>query len=549
MIDSIQEYYLALLQFQMAILGFVIAGIVALMQMVTNAKPQRHIRLVIRYRVLLTYIFSLAVLLVAIGFGCWVVTFPGAASAYFGAWVLTVFAGSTVPLIFLTLCVIDIFIFAYLTFRARTVLDSRQYLLKYAKTIRPPRMRKYLEDIYGQPVDTPVKRLRRAAKQQPPLQYARDPFQPVREYIKDNAFKSYDYGTATGLRIFGELFDTTLAATARNPKPNEYYYLARYISESTLEFFLIFQKTASEKRKMDILRMVYEKGERLIDQADSEGLLTIIRGLEDIAMIAGDDDEIIAAVSYIQAFTDQYLQRHKKAKWAEISQTFEEICLAVTRLSEQYYLQGDDPLKTVPIIGHYTGEHRTVTAALVDFFTSYKDLADRYPDAYPQYYFEAVEAVNEALFARLGDIVADGRGYRGLNRTYHDLAFLLYSLYGTFGEDAVEHKKLPLLALCIANLRRVLKPAKNFGLVDERTAITEFIVTLAIHGVLVFGDIAMKGERTISMYALETLEKHGRREDIMRALDRVEAGGTDLKDAAVKSLVKDLRSIDKSKLF
>jgi len=518
MISDIQDYYLALLQLQMAILGFVIAGVVALMQMIANAKPQRNIRLLIGRRYLAGYVVSLGTLLVAIGLGSWAITFPDAARFYLGQWALELFASSGIALLFTLLCIGALFVFAYLTFRARTVLDSRQYLLKYNLRVKPANVRRYLQAIYATKLDTPVKSLRKAAKQQPPTQYISDPFQPIREYIKDNAFKSYDYGTATGLRLFGELYDKTLLAVSKNPQPNEHYYLAHYLSESAVEFFLIFQKTASEKRKMDILRMVYEKGQQLMEYADDEGLLTIVRGLEDIASVAGDDDEIIVAVSYIHALTDQYLARHKRAKWETVAVSFEEICLSVTRLSETYYLQKENPLKTVPIIGYYTGEHRTVTAALVDFFTSYKDLADRYPDAYPQYYFEAVEAVIEVLFTRLAEIVSEGRAQRGLNGMYHQLTKSLYSLYGIFGLDAIEHKKPELLALCMGNIRRILKPAKNFELLPERTILTALLIELGLKGIQEFGDVRLKGERTISTYVIETLQKHGSREDIRQAL-------------------------------
>lgn len=521
--NDMLDYYLALLQVQMAVVGFVIAGVVALIQLINGSKPRRETRLLLRHRLLVPYIGFLVVLLIALAGASWVLAAPHSATANFGNQIVPFFTNGATLLGFLMMCVVGLLFFAYLTYKSRTLLDPQLYLKTYISKVPSSAVRSYLRQIYVEP-GVPVKHLSNSHKKAEDMrkfkryfeeqQDVYDPFQPIREYIKDNAFKLYDFGTAAGLKLFSQLFDKTLRDISRNPQSDEHYYLAKYLSESSLEFFAIFVKTSSEKRKMDMIRMVYSKGQMLLDAADAEGLLTIVRCLEGIAKMTDDDDEIMAAVGYVHALTDAYLDRHKDSSWEDIAVTFEEICLSVTRLSEVYYLQKDNPLKTVPIIGHYTGEYRTVTAALVGFFESYKDLADRYTDAYPVHYFEAVEAVIEALFARLADFVDTNRSSIGLNKTYHDLAYSLFSLYSIFGLDAIEHKKPELLALCMGNLRRVVKPAKNLHLVAERTHITKMFIELAAKGIEEFDDIPLKGERTIAMYATETLQKHGATTDI-----------------------------------
>jgi hypothetical protein len=552
--NDMLDYYLALLQVQMAIVGFVIAGIVALIQLINGTKPRRETRLLLRYRVLVPYIGFLVALLGAMALACWVMTVPDSASARFGQSLVNFYEDGGVLLGFLVLTIVGLLFFAYLTYKSRTLLDPNLYLKTYIRQVPPQAVREYLQQIYTDPGVTVAQLASSHQKARDISNFKRyfereqdiyDPFQPIREYIKDNAFKLYDFGTAAGLKLFSQLFDKTLTEISKQPQPDEHYYLAKYLSESSLEFFAIFVKTSSEKRKMDMIRMVYSKGQMLLEAADAEGLLTVVRCLEGIAKMTDDDDEIMAAVGYIHALTDAYLERHEGEKWEVISVTFEEICLSVTRLSETYYLQKDNPLKTVPIIGHYTGEYRTVTAALVDFFESYKDLADRYTDAYPVHYFEAIEAVVEALFARLADFVDSNRGTIGLNQTYHDLAYALYSQYSIFGLDAIEHKKPELLALGMGNLRRVVKPAKNLRLEDERTKITRMFIELAINGIEELGDIPLKGERTISMYALETLKKHGSHRDITDAFTALHNTITPHQPASLQ-LEKALKAIKES---
>ena len=544
---NISDYYLALLQVQMAVLGVVIAGIVALIQILNDAKPKRQTNLLVPPMVLGGYIGFLSMLLVTIAFASWVTTTPGDAERMFGQWTTTVFGDGATLLGMLVLSVVGLLAFAGLIYRSRHLLDPRLYLIKYVSVVPASQVRAYLAEAYRTDVAEQPKKMKRVRASRDVRAFRRyfereqamyDPFQPVNEYIKDNAFKLYDYGTGAGLHLFGELFDASLAAIHKNPKPNEYYYLAKYLSDSALEFFAIFHKTSSEKRKMDVIRLVYEKGSKLTEVSDAEGLLTVVRCLENIAQMTDDDDEIIAAVGYMHALTDSYLERHKKAPWTDIASTFEEICLSVTRLSETYYLQKNNPLKTVPIIGHYTGEHHTVTAALVDFFRSYQDLADRYTDAYPINYFAAIEAVIEALFARLGDIVRDGQQMVGLNATYHDLTYSLYSLYVTFGLDAVEHHKPELLSLCMSNIRRIIKPAKNMKLESERRILTRMLLELALRGGLELGNVQIKDDgRTIADYTKVTLHKHALQADVDAALKELQAQGIDIKDAKLKPIM------------
>lgn len=538
----------------MAVLGFVIAGIVALIQMLNEAKPRRQMHLLIRNSVLISYIGGMTLILGMLALASWAMTAPLSAKDHFGQGLVDFFANGGVLLGFLAICILGLLVFAVLTYRARLLLDPRLYLSKYIVGVPVSQVRDYLREIYADPIHlTQTKQQQKRRVSRDIVKFKKyfereqtlyDPFQPIREYIKDNAFKSYDFGTAAGLKLFSSLFDRTLQEVRKSPEEDEYYYLAKYLSENALEYFAIFEKTSSEKRKDDIIRLVFLKGRELLDVADSEGLLTVVRCLEGIAKLTDDDDEVIAVVGYIHALTDAYLDHHKKAKWTDIAPTFEEICLSVTRLSETYYLQKDNPLKTVPIIGHYTGEYRTVTAALVDFFRAYKDLADRYTDAYPQYYFEAIEAVVEALFARLHEVVENGQQNIGLNGTYHDLAYALTSLYSIFGLDAIEHKKPELLALCMGNLRRVIKPAKNLNLSVERTSLTLMFVELAIKGILELGDVAVKADgRTITEYAKQTLEKHASKQDISTSLERLAAEKVDLDKPELKALLAMMRAI------
>jgi hypothetical protein len=503
----------------MAILGLVVAGIVTLSQMLHKARPRRVMRLLIRRRVLAGYVFLMTTVLLAMCTASWAIAFNVASVA-------KLFTHSVVGGGLLLASLAGLFWFVFLVYKTRRLLEPEHYLAAYIPSVNLDDVRDCLfqwyavrpddEDASGRPANAATlkawdARLTRAGNKA-------DPFQPIREYLKDNAFQSYDYGTAAGLRFFDSLFDASFQAIAKKPQPGEYFYLAKYLSDSCEEFFNIFIKTSSEKRQMDTIHLVARKGHLFIKTPGAEGLSTIIRCLEHLAKMADDEDEVIACIEHIRELTDAYLSHRKKAEWTTVAGIFDESCLAVTRLAETYYLQKDNPLRTVPIIGHYTGEYSSATAALVEYFDSYADLGDRYPHVYPAHYFEAIESVVEALFTRYAEIVEAGQETRGLNMTYQILARRLYTIYRTFGIDAIEHYQPELLALSIANLRRIIKPAKNLKLTQERAELTRIILELALKGIAVLGDSLIKDTRTMSAYVQVTLDKHANSALIAAAL-------------------------------
>lgn len=522
------DYYLALFQLHIAVIGVVIAGVVALVQLLNAAKPKRSIALLVRRRVLAAYGVLLVVLLLALAAGSWVTAFPSTAERVVGGWVVDLFASGGIGLVIVALMLASLGWFAVLSLQTRTLLDSQRYLETYVRKTTAASVHAFLAAVYGG-TETKV-----------PM----DPFQPIREYIKDNAFKYYDYGTADGLKHFSKLFDKALASSRRRGTDQaEYERLARYISESCEEFFGIFTKTASEKRKRDTVTLLFSKGV-LLTRGDHDAshacLLPIIHGLESIAKHSDTDDEIIAALTRIRQMTDEFFDSHKKHDWQHIAGVFDEICLSVSRISEDYYLQKNNSLKTVSIIAYSTGEYRTVTSMLVDFFLTYRDLSERYKGATPLSYFEAIESVIEVLFVRLGDIITSGQQNIGFNMKYHDLARELYKIYYEFGLDAIKDKKPELLALVLTNFRRVMKPAKIIRLSLERQELCTMFIDVSARGIVAFGDVAIKSDgRTISDYAYETLHKHSTNEHITNALALIKKSEeADTNSAPVKKLFK-----------
>jgi hypothetical protein len=570
------NYYTALLSVQMALLGFVIAGIVTLMQILQNAKPRRDIRLLIKQRALYTYVAYLGVLSLTLGTGSWAVGMTKNGP------VLAFFLNSVVGGVLVFLCLTGLLWFLVLVYRARRLLEADEYLATYVDTIKPGSVSDYLFAAYAiRPDDALPKKSGQSgqsgqsredgnAKSNNPLvamgnainpqelmkhlkvwdnhyksvRNTPDPFQPIRDYLKDSAYKFDEYGSSQALKFYEELFTKAYLFVESGTDSQDYYYLGRYLADSGTEFFNIFRKMSSEKHKETMIRILQEQGMRFTGVHASKGLPPIIRALETIAKMA-DDDEIILCIIAIRELTDMYLKQHNDVSWQVVSTTFEEACSSVTRLAENYYLQPDNPLRTVPIMSYYTGEYRNVTAELMAFFLSYEDLGDRYMDTYPLHYFEAVEAVIESLLARYGEIVEAGQAGRGLNIAYHHFAHNLYTIYLKFGIDAIEHNKPELLALCLGNLRRIVKPARTFGLRDEHIEIVGIIIELALKGITSMGDIAVKSDgRTLTMYVLETLTKHADAKSIKQVMEPLMADhDIDTKKPAVKHLVNELKKL------
>ncbi|MBC7546672.1 hypothetical protein H7171_02900 [Candidatus Saccharibacteria bacterium] len=509
-IGNVVQYYLAILAVETAILGLVIAGIVTLMQILQNAKPKRDIRLLVSQPVLISYILFLLVILVLLCMGCWTTAFPTTQ-------ITQIFLKPIVGGGLLFASVASLLWFLQLVYRARRLLEADEYLSAYLPKVSNAATIAYLLQEYtDNPDEIVTKKNHTVAATKLP-----DSFQPIRDYLKDSTFKLDESGSVEALYFFDELFDTTFEAAVAANRPEVYDALAKYLAESSLEFFTIFRKASSEKQKEAMIELVRAQSSKFVAHGTDDSVSILIRCLEGLAKQA-DDDEVIYCIAAIGQLTNQYLAKNESKTWEDIAETFENACLSVTRIAETYYLQADNPLRTVPIISHYTGEYKSVTAELVQFFTTYQDLADRFPETYPVHYFEAVEAVVEALFTRYGEMVEAGLAMRGLNVAYQIQAHKLADIYRIFGTDAIEHSKPELLALCISNLRRIIKPAKNFKLQAEHAEITKVIIDLSLQGLTKLGDITVKADgRTLTAYAFESLAKHVSSDQINQAIDEL----------------------------
>lgn len=494
------DYYLTLVQVQMVILGFVVAGIVTLMQILNTAVPRRDIKLLAHPIELIGYFVFLSMLIVVMGLATWATAFGHPTS------ILVEFFNDRLVAIFLLIfSFASLTWFVYLVYRTKRLLDPARYLVHYIESVPAETIRLY---VIASALDTDTA-----------LHELRDPFQPIREYVKHNTKEQYDHGMAIGLKRFNGLFNKafrSISPTSEDKK--EFSYLAQYFADSMVDFFLVFHKATSEKRKFDVIQRLYEAGEEFLKVDDHTGMLIIIKALEEIGTLSRDEDEIVEVIERVQVLTNLYLEGHKDAPWSEIAEEFEEICLSMIRLAETYYLQHDGAMKSVTPISYFTGKIKNVSISLVDFLTAYKNLADLRSEAQPKLYFEAIEAMIEILFAQIKVIKDSGKSVIGLNSKHGILTSQLYDIYYNFALEAIEDNRPDLFALSFSNLRRVIKSADQFKLDDERATITKIIIELAMRAAATMGDAKIKEDgRTISAYTLETL-KHATAEDIKAGL-------------------------------
>ena len=498
------EYYLALLQVQMAILGLVVAGLVTLMQMLNTAVPKRKLKLLAQPGELVGFVAFLSVLVATLAIATWATAFAAKDSP-----IMIVFENKLTGIILLLLCLAGLGWFTTFIYRTRHLLDSRLYLRQYVRRLASRDVLEYIEKMYAGKGVGSVSIVNDKLY---------DPFQPIREYIKHNAQQQYDYGTAAGLRLFGVLFDKAFRGVENTQNTSSYSLLANYLAVSGVEFFRVFNKSASEKRRLDVIRMTQEKGYKFLEVHDDKSVVILVRALEEMGRMSTEEHEIVLIIQGMQDLTDAYLMLHEHAPWSEISDDFEEICLSVARLAEGYYLESDRPLRSVPLISYYTGKTKSVGMVLVNFFAKYQHMVSVSPKTYPKSYFEAIEAVCEALYARVRAIHDTGKTAVGLNGNYHVLTSKLHAIYKDFAMEAVTHQQPELFGLSMSNLRRIIKSANRFGLNDEREVLALIIAELTVLGASQMGDVSIKNEMTIMEYGAETLKKHAWREDNDRAL-------------------------------
>jgi hypothetical protein len=468
------DFYLALLSLQMAILGFVLAGVMALMQMLQSARPRRQTELLISRAALGLYVGFMVLLLGGLSLATWLLAFePEWRTA-------RVFMDSGVAGMLLIAILAALAELLVLIMRARRLLNDDDYIDDYMATIDPETVRDYLFKLHAARPTENDQLIAAWEQRYQRVKQLTDPFQPVREYIKACASRSYDYGTAKGLNLLGEYVGETYEAMARQPEPEEFYRLALYLHDATEEFFILFAKLGPDKRKAGIIKLVHTKAQLFLQTPHSEGLITAIRGLEHLARSGADEGEIIMCVERIGLLTNEYIVAAdaQDLPWSEVGTVFEECCVSMARLAEAYYLQSTNPLHAIPMLSHKSGEYHTVTAALVEFFRSFVHLADRFNDTYPERYFDSIEAVAEVLLTRYAEIAETAQEKVGVVNVYQQLARQLYGIYASVGTDAIEHHKPELLALAVANLEQIGVVARQLGLPKEQKAVKVLLGTL-----------------------------------------------------------------------
>lgn len=160
------EYYLALLQLHIAVVSVVIAGIVALVQLLNSTKPHRDVSLLVSGRSLYAYGGLLALLLVLLALGSWTSAFPASARDVFGGGIIRFYGDGTVGLVMIILALGTLAWFAFFAARTRMLLDVHLYLKSYVSHMPAIKVRNYLRAIY-------------AAEDAAVIPF--DPFQPIRE--------------------------------------------------------------------------------------------------------------------------------------------------------------------------------------------------------------------------------------------------------------------------------------------------------------------------------------------------------------------------------
>lgn len=486
------DFYLALLSLQMVILGFVLAGVMALMQMLQSARPRRQTSLLITPSQLVAYASLMAGLLAALSLAVWQLAFG------LNGQLTQLFQDPLVAALLLGGILAALMGLLVLMARARRILNDDDYIDTYLATVNPQAVRDYLFKTYATRPTAYISNDSLSQAENNSQQHEReqliadweqryqhvkrqtDPFQPVREYIKDCANRTYDFGTAKGMNLLGDYISLTHTAIAHQPEPQEFFRLATYLHDSMEEFFILFAKVGPDIRKPGIIKQTHAKTQLFLEAPHAEGLITGIRCLEHLARSGADEGEIIMCIESIQSLTNDYIVAAdaQDLPWTEVGVVFEECCVSMARLAEAYYLQSTNPLHAIPMFSHNSGEYRTVTEALVDYFSSFAHLADRFTDTYPERFFDSIEAVTEVLLSRYAEITDTAQEKIGVVSVYQQLVRRLYGVYASVGIDAIEHQKPELRALAASNLEQIGVVAKRLGLPGEQKAVKALLDTI-----------------------------------------------------------------------
>jgi hypothetical protein len=496
--DGLLSVYLALAGMLATLVTLIVAGLIAVYQIVDKQTPKRSLNDIVGLFIQIVFIIYTSLLLIISMASAWllaakpklilsgvdVTTIPQ------DAWVLfTVIIGMLV----------SYGIFIVILFKGRALFDNIKYIQITSNRFSPNHFSDYL---FAQYASAPFYFSNRY------FYFGSETTDEERE-LKDAEDKAKfetekaDYDSkkkrlADAKDPLGELFQYSLRSDSPDDVENiimpivkekllmyvisneSLSHLGDYIQEAVTTMLASSSGLPSVGTKKAYIDMLVELAKEIIDRKEYVIAANITSQLHVITRNDKNEFLRLYSIKAIDDITSRYDDSTMDVMDArEYMEHYEKFSLIVARMAENYY-HNLDKMTPVAIIEDNHHENESFGGAMVNYLLPNKRFYEQFDDIFPVIYFDAIDLSAEAFAGAMArsDTVIHNVG--ASRYSYGDTLSSLYYIFYDYGKHGVDAGHYDVVHNCIYRLKRGIKFMKEHDLNEINESIADYLYSLGV---------------------------------------------------------------------
>lgn len=524
--QSLVSAYLTLAGMLATLVTLIVAGLIAIFQITDRQIPKRSLNSVISLPLQLLFIVYTTLLLGTAMLSAWLLsTDHDVLPADMNSNEIVVNAVFVMMMMLATITSYGLFI--YILFRSRILFDNEKYVKLAASKFRTEQFANYLFTQYSTPpYNFGYTILTYLGGNKDEKEVERDRLKKEAQFNADK--KEYELkskkleGTKNPL---GELFHYSLRAQASDEIESvimpliteklvefidsgaELSYLNDYMQEVTATMLASSSGSPDAATKKAYIDMIVAVSVAAVKRGEFDLAANVAGQLHVVSRNDKNDFLRQYALKAVDQVTSEYNEATKDViDERQYMEPYEKLTLVVARMAENYY-HNLDRLSPVAIVESNHHETESFSSTLVNYFSPFRALHERFDGAFPVIYFDSVDLSAEAFagaIARSGAISSD----IGASRySYSEELNSLYYIFYDYAKHGMENEHHEVVYNCIFRMRRGIEFLSKLGLKDATFALGDYLYSIGVMiaatpGNITFGEFrASKDEVLVDIAA------------------------------------------------
>lgn len=490
--EGLLSVYLALAGMQATLVTLVVAGLIAIYQVVGKQIPRRSLNSVVSLPVQIIFILYTALLFVSSLLGAWALATKNENAAIVG--------DATLLLWIIIATILSYGIFIIILFKGRALFDNTRYIALTAKKFSPKQFGDYLFAHYSTPpfhfkysiltflTDTRSEEERDTQEAEKESDYRKDKaeYEAKIKKLKDAkdplgelfqyALKSDDPDDTENVVM--PLITAKLMAFIETSK--DLGYLGSYVKDAVTSMLASKSGSPDIGTKRVYIDMIVAVANALIARKKYSVATDIASQLHIITRDDKNEATRLYGIKALENITDEYDKATKKVKdWRKYLEHYQNFTLIAARMAENYYhsLKNMTPVAIVEDNHHEIESFHNVMA---NYLMQNDRIYERFPDAFPALYFDAIDLSAEAFAGAIARSESVAQDVGSTRSKYNQTLSSFYYIFYAYAKHGIESGNYQLVDNCIYRLERGIEFCSKHELTDATISIGEDLYHLGV---------------------------------------------------------------------